>query len=217
MSESKRLILVMALVLFATVLFGGNTPSAGEGQSSILKKAEKLKRVVKRELMPYRGVAGVLKTGQSTSYAAGDDGDLQRGIRWPEPRFVDHGDGTVTDKVTGLMWTKDAQRLLRKVNWYDALKACNDLVLAGHDNWRLPNVREMVSLIDYGAYDPALPSGHPFTNIQLSDPYWSSTTSVPHVAQAWSVGMVNGSVRRYNKTSNTYHIWPVRRGRHRIW
>jgi hypothetical protein len=55
--------------------------------------------------------AGVPKTGQTTSYALGDDGDLQMGIAWPEPRFTDNEDGTVTDNLNGLMWTKDAQQI----------------------------------------------------------------------------------------------------------
>jgi len=57
---------------------------------------------------PPVGPAPMLKTGQTTSYATGDDGDLQRGIPWPNPRFTDNEDGTVTDNLTGLIWLKDA-------------------------------------------------------------------------------------------------------------
>ena len=52
--------------------------------------------------------APVPKTGQTTAYAAGDDGTLQKGVASPTPRFTDHGNGTVTDNLTGLIWTKDA-------------------------------------------------------------------------------------------------------------
>ena len=48
------------------------------------------------------------KTGQTTSYAAGDDGALQKGVAWPNPRFTDNGNGTVTDNLTGLIWLKNA-------------------------------------------------------------------------------------------------------------
>ena len=48
------------------------------------------------------------KTGQTVSYALGDDGDLQKGVMWPVPRFTDNGSGTVTDNLTGLIWLKDA-------------------------------------------------------------------------------------------------------------
>ena len=52
--------------------------------------------------------APLSKTGQTTSYATGDDGDLQVGIELPEPRFYDNQDGTITDALTGLIWLKDA-------------------------------------------------------------------------------------------------------------
>jgi hypothetical protein len=52
--------------------------------------------------------APVSQTGQTTSYVKGDDGDLQKGVTWPNPRFTDNLDGTVTDNLTGLIWLKDA-------------------------------------------------------------------------------------------------------------
>ena len=52
--------------------------------------------------------APVPKSGQTSSNATGDDGDLQRGVAWPDPRFTDNGDGTVTDNLTGLIWLKNA-------------------------------------------------------------------------------------------------------------
>ena len=57
---------------------------------------------------PFAGPAPVHKTGQIAQFAAGDDGDLSRGISWPEPRFIDSGDGTVKDQLTGLIWLKNA-------------------------------------------------------------------------------------------------------------
>jgi len=69
---------------------------------------------------PYR--PGVIKsplpqTGQTTSYLPGDDGDLQMGVPWPIPRFIDHGDGTITDRLTGLMWTQNAQQIPGTMTW----------------------------------------------------------------------------------------------------
>ena len=52
--------------------------------------------------------APVAKTGQTTSYATGDDGDFEKGVAWPSPRFTDNDDGTVCDHLTGLMWAKNA-------------------------------------------------------------------------------------------------------------
>ncbi len=54
---------------------------------------------------------GVLKTGQTTTFATGDDGDYQAGVPVPNPRFTDNGDGTVTDNLTGLTWLKNASCL----------------------------------------------------------------------------------------------------------
>ena len=50
----------------------------------------------------------VPKTGQTTSYATGDDGELEKGVAWPNPRFTDNNNGTVTDNLTGLIWLKHA-------------------------------------------------------------------------------------------------------------
>ena len=50
----------------------------------------------------------VMKTGQTTSYATGDDGDLEAGVAWPIPRFKDNNDGTILDTLTGLIWLKNA-------------------------------------------------------------------------------------------------------------
>jgi hypothetical protein len=90
--------------------------------------------------------APVEKTGQTTSYATGDDGDLERGVAWPNPRFTNNGDGTVTDNLTGLIWLQDANCFGLK-NWDNTLSACNGLAngqcgLTDGSNagdWKLPN------------------------------------------------------------------------------
>ncbi len=80
------------------------------------------------------------QTGQVTSYAQGDDGDLQMGVPSPTPRFSDNGDGTVTDRLTKLTWTKDAgQYQPNDTYWYTALNACNSYSVGTLDDWRLPN------------------------------------------------------------------------------
>jgi hypothetical protein len=75
-------------------------------------------------------------------------------------------------------------------------------------DWRLPNYRELQSLIDYGRYNPALPEGTPFTAVQ-SFPYWSSTTQTadcPYIVGFNAGGVVVGS------PSQTYSVWCVRGG-----
>jgi hypothetical protein len=77
-------------------------------------------------------------------------------------------------------------------------------------DWRLPNVRELFSLIDFSQYGPTLPSGHPFTGVQSSS-YWSSTTTAYSTSGAWSVYLYAGSVNNGIKTGTAY-VWPVRGG-----
>jgi hypothetical protein len=129
--------------------------------------------------------SGVPKTGQTTSALAGDDGDLQKGIESPDPRFTDNSDGTVSDNLTGLRWLKDANCPDISPNaWHDALAAVGNLADgacglsdgSSAGDWRLPNRNELLSLLDMEQFSPALPSAHPFANLQASY-YWSSTTS----------------------------------------
>lgn len=161
--------------------------------------------------------APVPKTGQTTSYATGDDGDLEKGVAWSNPRFTDHGDGTVSDNLTGLMWTKDSSSgYLEDVPWSIALDYINGMNEGihenfGHADWRLPNLRELQSLIDYNIGDPALPPGHPFINVRQSR-YWSSTTWASSPDYAWYV-FSTGGVSAGNKTASAYtYVWPVRGG-----
>src|SRR3972149_36973 len=109
----------------------------------------------------------VEKTGQITSYSAtgGEDGDLKKGVKWPNPRFTDGGNGAVTDNLTKLIWLKNANAFGGRT-WEQALSDANTLSsgsagLTGGSvggDWRLPNVKELQSLIDFGYHNPALSS-----------------------------------------------------------
>lgn len=176
--------------------------------------------------------APVEKTGQTTSCGTGDDGALQKGVAWPSPRFtanvdnnndgdcVDPGetcDGTVTDNLTGLIWLKNANCFGLR-DWTTALSDANGLASgscgltdgSSAGDWRLPNVKELQSLIDYGRFNPAFPSGHPFTGVQ-SYYYWSSTASAGITGYAWYVYLSYGYVYHYRKTY-AFYVWPVRGG-----
>ena len=163
--------------------------------------------------------AAVEKTGQTTSYATGDDGDLETGVVWPSPRFTDNSDGTVTDNLTGLIWLKDADAGDGPATWANALSICNSLATgqqglsdgSSAGDWRLPTVKELHSLIDVGNFDPALPTGHPFSGVQSSF-YWSSTTNAGNAANAFSVYVNYGSVSYGTGKSNAFYVWPVRGG-----
>ncbi len=161
------------------------------------------------------------KTGQTLTVSEGDDGYLEMGRAWPSPRFFDNGDGTVTDKLTGLIWLKDAN-CKGAQSWTDAIDKANSLANGGCSltdgskagDWRLPNVIELASLVDISNDNPCLPSGHPFTSTQ-SDRYWSSTTN-PNPAsdtpEAWCVEMYRGDMIPSAWKAGKYYVWPVRSG-----
>ena len=126
-----------------------------------------------------RNYAPVPKTGCTTSSAAGDDGAWQKGISSPSPRFTNNGNGTVTDLLTGLIWANGG---IFKT-WANALSLANGLASGSAGltdgsqvgDWRLPNIRELSSLIDYGQSFLAVPADFPFRNLIFEGPYWSST------------------------------------------
>jgi hypothetical protein len=161
-------------------------------------------------------LAPVVKTGQTISYRTGDDGDLQKGIPSPDPRFTDNGDRTVTDNLTGLMWAKDVNAI-GAMNWYAAIGYANNLGLGGgegcgssntYTDWRLPNRRELESLLDMGNV-PAFPSGHPFIISNYRNSYiWSSNTKGNSDDEGWCL-QVAGYWCSHLKSSG-YAVWPVR-------
>jgi hypothetical protein len=81
--------------------------------------------------------------------------------------FMDNGDGTVTDSATGLMWQKADDGILR--NWENALLYCENLSLADHSDWRLPNAKELQSIVDYNRSPD-------FTNSPAIDPIFSCSS-----------------------------------------
>jgi hypothetical protein len=122
--------------------------------------------------------------------------------------FTDNKDGTVTDNLTGLMWTKDANVPKGCMMWQEAIDYTNKLTLYGYSDWRLPTVKELLSLIDYSEYNPAIPLEHLFLNMQPNY-HWSSTSYAFYPDYAWIVAMWNGSVN-YNIKSYNFYVWPVR-------
>lgn len=196
---------VMLVVIGCVVLFGNNSAIAG--------------------------AVDLPKTGQTTCYNArecegtGQDGETQAGVAWPAPRFVNNGDGTITDNLTGLIWLKSGD-CFGSLHWQTALDKVFDLntnpgtytcggYTATYNDWVLPNVNELESLVN--AEEPDLPTWlneQGFVNVQSdqSDRYWSSTTDAHFTDFAWVVYMDGGYVYKDYKTSNSNHVWPVRAG-----
>ena len=117
--------------------------------------------------------------------------------------LYDNGNGTVTDNNTGLMWQQDDAPLL--MDWEFAIFYCDELSLGGYSNWRLPNIKELVSLTDDTLYNPAIDTNF-FPNIVLDEYgdayYWSSTTRPTGGPRALTVNFGDGESHSSNKENS---------------
>jgi hypothetical protein len=194
------------------------------------------------QLEELKSKALVQQTGQTDCYdqsgnllptcdSTGQDGEYQMVVSWPVPRFTDNLNGTVTDNLTNLTWMENANCEGRK-SWSDALDFCNSLASgncgltdgSNPGDWRLPNINEMVTLIHWGVYNPAVPNtmgtgqlsyGDPFINVETAGTiphYWSSTTFIYHAAtEAFCVPLSSGGIDDLPKTMGL-HAWCVKGG-----
>ena len=187
---------------------------------------------------PLDGPAPLQKTGQTESFQFRDDGDLEKGVAFPNERFTDNENGTVTDNLTGLMWTKSAALFGQKYNWEEAFDQVSLLNGASlYDDWRVPNVRELMSLVDFGRgrtagsctqgeLEPPLPEGHPFVDVKIAaclptySIHWYWTSTNPAWGSAYKnfiltfmpdfklIDLVTRTV-----VTEEHYVWPVRGGR----
>ena len=126
----------------------------------------------------------------------------------PASRFHDNGDATVTDQSTGLMWARCPEGLsgsacadgtVANFTWEAALIRARDSSLAGYTDWRLPNIKELSSLVEERCYDPAINLAV-FPNTPSSY-FWSASPSADSSNFTWIVGFMNGGAdyrSRYN-------------------
>ena len=127
-----------------------------------------------------------------------------RGEKFPAPVFevsTLNGDEVVTDPVTGLVWQKD---YVFKGDWKQALNYCESLVYAGYSDWRLPNRNEILSLIDYGKYNPA----SDFSDIigeNIDSFYLFSSTSSSLRGEVETIFAVEGKIVDSGKAETNYY------------
>ena len=225
----SKMLLATVAALVTTLLWAGNGPLFLQSPKafSVLEVPEVVRPVDSPE-SAYPG-APVERTGQGTCFSAdgdllpcrgtGQDGELRPGILWPESRFSDVGDGTVLDQLNGLTWLQDGG-CLGAANWEQALVkvqnlnagtdfGCSNYTAGMWSDWRLPNIKEAVSLLDYSAYDPGLPTGHPFVNVGPN--LWSSTTDLGTPSRAYTLHL-GGVAYLAEGKSNTFGVWAVRGG-----
>lgn len=100
----------------------------------------------------------------------------------PENEFEALGDGTVADHMTGLQWQQDNAEQSggdRQFDWQEALAQCAELSLGGHDDWRLPDVKELQSIVDYTRIEPSLDAIFAFEQASGTGAFfWSSTSMI---------------------------------------
>jgi len=170
--------------------------------------------------MGYMSEGTYLSTGQITCHDAsgntipcdgsGQDAESKKGISWPDPRFRIH-DQTVTDLLTGLTWTRRANMTGFPMQWQesiDFIQSMNEEKMLGYSDWRVPNRRELRSLISYQTRRPALPEKHPFLDV-FQGWYWTSTSAAIDPAFAWYIHL-EGARMFYGKKDQFFLAWPVR-------
>jgi hypothetical protein len=194
-------------------------PTGAPGEID-MPTVEDIIQVLQARLPCAQGGGGVLPaTGQTLCYDAlgnvidcsgsicpGQDGFYREGCR-TQPRYVDNGDGTVTDNCTGLMWQKHTAdtngdgtvSTSDAVLWCDAQSHSQNATFAGHDDWRLPNLAELLSIVDHGRSDPAI---DPLFSAAL-DRYWSSTSYALDPRRAWAIVFSYGTMAHNAKQFGT--------------
>jgi len=119
-----------------------------------------------------------------------------------QAEFVrDNSKEVVVDKSTNLMWQDDNDANSVIKTWVEAINYCENLTLGGYTDWRLPNINELESIVDYTKTDPAISSE--FSNVD-SDNYWSSSSFVGYSAYAWLVDFYHGLDDVYYKSDSFF-------------
>ena len=158
---------------------------------------------------------GVLAVAIGVAWAVSSNGPYYATPSWDQKlpastRFVvllDWNSEAVLDRETGLVWEQAPATVVQ--TWANARGACLNSSKGGRKGWRLPSIVELLSLVDpsVASPGPALPPGHPFTDVQ-STGYWSASTDArnPPFAWLWDFHFGLGII---DKTSSV-RVWCVR-------
>jgi hypothetical protein len=173
-----------------------------------------------RLLWPVRGESAVLpRTGQQGCFdgsgaaiacaGSGQDGELRRGLPWPAPRFAEaavNGEEGVLDRFSGLVWLHPQRLDAGLLDW----RGAQDFAAAQGEGWRLPDIRELESLVDAGRANPALPDELAALGSIAAEGFWSATQSGFDPAWAFVLYVQKGAVGVGFKAGREFPCWPVR-------
>ena len=153
------------------------------------------------------------KTNQSVSDGGGDDGYYQTGwwkgktVANNRVRFIDKtiaGDAIVKDLATGLMWIKDGNSegngYGNSFTWQNAIDIMTTFSIGGFINWRLPNILELLSILDFAK--SSTPYTYSIFTNTVSDVHWTSTTLGKDALKAWAVYFNSEFMAPATKTAN---------------
>lgn len=138
-------------------------------------------------------------TGQQKSLAPRDDGAVKAGLAWTAKRFVANQDGTISDTLTGLMWEQTPATT--QMGWTEAAGLCRKLRTGGYQDWRLPHIQELESLVNYDQESAAYLNGCGFSGLvngyDWASAYWSADETHVQPGTFWTMNFRNGT-RYYN-------------------
>lgn len=141
--------------------------------------------------------------------------------------FSRTSNGIVTDSDTEIQWqdlyTFSIGGKVKKLEWSEAIDYCEDLNLAGHSDWRLPNINELHTLVDYKKFHPALDSAFvALWDASLAPAFWSSTTYQEHphftfdtsYGNAWYINFTDGKIMYVDGKSISRRVRCIREGKY---
>ena len=129
-------------------------------------------------------------------------------------RFVTNVDGTVSDIKTGLMWqrcnygqvyngqTNSCDGETQPLNWQASLKGAFNDTTAGYNDWQVPNIKELASIVDHRCVEPSIDESVFLAT--KSQNYWSNTSGINNMSSAWVYQFASGLNSLHAKTSNVY-------------
>ena len=140
---------------------------------------------------------------------------------WSNDRYIDNGDGTVNDTYTQLTWMRcslgqdwdsDSQSCdgtMEDSAWSAALNQAAKSEYASHDDWRLPNIKELASLVDHTSSSLAINSSV-FPNMDGGSNFWSATPDIYYSDYSWTINFAEATVEHQYQRTSEYYVRLVR-------